>query len=175
MLFNRDGANRTQLARRKSRSNLEGSGFAEHDRCSVFGRISSRFAAVEGVNHLHRASSGECESSRVGKCYGVARTVRLLRLWDVIAHIVSIEANVSVVQAAFEVGVVLLVQFGPADFSHSEDAREDTVVAHFFGVHIFRPSVALNAKDILLFVHCHKGVRHWVVAVGLFQEGVTAY
>ena len=92
-----------------------------------------------------------------------------------VTHIVSIEANVCVVQAAFEVGVVLLVHVGPTDFCHCQDAWEYAVVAHFFGVHIFRPGVALNAENILLLVHCHEGVGHWVVAVGLFQEGVSAY
>ena len=98
----------------------------------------------------------------------------MLRHWNVIVHAMTVEAHVCVVDATFEVGVILAVEVSPTDFSHSQDARENHIVSLGLTIHIFRPRVALHAKHIFLLTHSHKSVGHWVVAIGFLERSAAA-
>ena len=85
----------------------------------------------------------------------------------------TIEANVGVVDATFEVGIVLAFNIGPTDFSHSNDARECHIFALSICIEIFAPAVALHTKHILLLAHHSESVRHWVVTISFLQSCVA--
>ena len=87
---------------------------------------------------------------------------------------ILIQTDVGIVDAAFEVLVVLAVVIAPTDFGDGDDARERTVVADGFGVHIFGPAVALYAQHVRGLAHRGQCVGQRVVAIRLFEGGVTA-